>query len=57
LLAPIVSAAWVGVGTAFAIETQQYGLLGLTAVITVLLASGVWIERRAAEDEPGGTDL
>lgn len=47
-VAPILSAIWLGLAIAFAIETGQYGFLALTAVITLLLTSGIWADRRGS---------
>jgi uncharacterized membrane protein YraQ (UPF0718 family) len=53
-LAPILSAIWLGIAAAFAIKTAQYSFVTTTAVVTLLLTSGIWRARQEAEEDGVG---
>jgi hypothetical protein len=55
-LAPVLSAVWLGIAAAFWVKTGQSSFAAFTAVITLLLTSGIWRARQETDDEEGRTE-
>jgi hypothetical protein len=55
-LAPILAAMWLGIAVAVGIRTDQYGFAAMTALLTLLLSSGIRRARQDSIDRTGPAD-